>query len=143
MTTRAAIVGEALTWLGTRYHHRARCKGAGVDCAQILIGIYSACGLVKPFETDAYPRDWMLHRTEDRFRDYVRQYADQIPLEEVQPGDVALYLVGHCYAHGAVIIAWPKLLHADSRYGAVTLAEGDQGWLAGRPVEFYRLKGIA
>lgn len=142
MTTRAAIVGEAMTWLDTPYHHRARCKGAGVDCAMILIGIFSGVGLIEAFEPDDYPRDWMLHQEEDRFRAYVRRHADQIEPAEVKPGDVALYRVGKCYAHGAVVIDWPQILHADSRYGKVTLAEGDQGWLAGREVEFYRVRGI-
>lgn len=141
-TTRQVIVAEAMTWLKTPYHHRQRVKGVGVDCAQILIGIFTAVGLVEPFEVENYPADWMMHREEDRFRLKVREYADQIALEEVQPGDVALYLVGKCFAHGAVILDWPLVIHADSRYGAVTLAEGDQGWLAGRAVEFYRVRGL-
>lgn len=32
---RAAVAQEALAWLGTPYHHHARIKGVGVDCAQI------------------------------------------------------------------------------------------------------------
>lgn len=142
MTTRAAIVAEARDWLKTPYHHRQRVKGVGVDCAQLLIGVFSGVGLVAPFETDDYPRDWMLHREEDRFRAYVRQYADQIAVEEVLPGDVCLYLYGKCFAHGAVVVEWPLIIHADSKFGAVTMAEGDQGRLAGRPVEFYRVRGV-
>lgn len=143
MTTRQAIVAEAMSWKNTPYHHRARLKGAGVDCALILIGVFAGVGLIDDFEPEPYPRDWMLHRDEDRFREVVRRHADQIDKSEVLPGDVALYLVGKCFAHGAVIIDWPLVIHADSRYGKVTLAEGDQGWLAGRPVEFYRVKGVS
>ena len=32
---RARIVAEAMTWLGTPYHHRGKLKGIGVDCAQL------------------------------------------------------------------------------------------------------------
>lgn len=142
MTSRAAILAEARTWLGTPYHHRARCKGAGVDCAQILIAVFHAVGLVDDIDAGDYPRDWMLHRTDQRFRDFVRRHADQIDPAAVMPGDVALYRVGHCFAHGAIVIAWPLLIHADSKSRRVTLAEGDAGWLAGRPVEFYRARGI-
>lgn len=142
MTMRAAIVIEAMTWLNTPYHHRARVKGAGVDCAMILIGIFAGVGLIAEFEPEDYPRDWMLHRAEDRFRNTIRRHAEQIDLAEVQSGDVALYLVGKCFAHGAVVIDWPLVLHADSRLGKVTLAEGNQGWLAGRAVEFYRVRGV-
>lgn len=143
MTTRAAIVAEAMTWVDTPYHHRARVKGAGVDCAMILIGVFAGVGLIDEFDPDEYPRDWMLHREEDRFRALVRKYADEIERATVKPGDIALYLVGKCFAHGAIIVDWPNVIHADSRYGKVTPAEGDQGWLAGRAVEFYRLKGLS
>ena len=34
------VRSEALTWLGTPYHHQGRVKGVGVDCGQILIAIY-------------------------------------------------------------------------------------------------------
>lgn len=140
MTRQSAIVAEAMTWLDTPYHHRQRVKGAGVDCAQILIGVFVVCGMIADFEPEDYPRDWMMNRTEDRFRAKVRELADEISVAEVRPGDVALYRVGHCFAHGSVIIDWPLVLHADSRLGKVTLAEGDQGWLAERPVEFYRVR---
>lgn len=142
MTTRADIVAEALSWLKTPYHHRARVKGAGVDCAQILIGVFSGVGLIDAFDPGEYPPDWMLHQDAERFRGVVRAYADQIDQSAAQAGDVALYQVGRCFAHGAILIDWPVVLHADSRFGAVTLAEGDRGWLAGRPVEFYRLRGL-
>ena len=140
---RPAIVAEAMTWLGTPYHHRARLKGAGVDCAQILVAVFAALGLIDDFEPAEYPRDWMLHRDEDRFRDEIRKRADQIEMAYVAPGDIALYLVGKCFAHGAIVIDWPLVIHADSRLGKVTLAEGDQGWLSGRAVEFYRVKGLS
>jgi len=142
VTTREQIVAEARSWLKTPYHHRARVKGAGVDCAQILIAIFSAVGLLEAFDPGDYPMDWMLHRSEERFRDLVRTYGDQIGLDQVEPGDIALYHVGRCFAHGAVVIGWPLVIHADSRVGAVTEAEGDQGWLAGRAVEFYRIRGL-
>ena len=143
MTTRAAIIVEARSWLDTPYHHRARVKGAGVDCAQILIGTFAGAGLIDEFDTGEYPRDWMLHQEEDRFRAIVLRYADEIDAAAVLPGDVALYRVGKCFAHGAIIIDWPLVIHADSRLGKVTLAEGDQGWLSSRAVEFYRVRGLS
>lgn len=142
MATREAIVAEATAWLGTPYHHRARVKGAGVDCAQILIAVFSAVGLIDDFDPGEYPRDWMLHRDEQRFRDFVEAHADQIAREDLLPGDMVLYQVGRCFAHGAIVIDWPLVVHADSRFGRVTLAEGDGGWLAEREVLFYRAKGL-
>ena len=35
--TRAAIVAEAMSWIGTPYHSHARIKGVGVDLSLIHI----------------------------------------------------------------------------------------------------------
>jgi hypothetical protein len=53
--------------MGTPYHHHARIKGVGVDCAQLLCGVYEAAGLVPHIETGHYPHDWHLHRGEELF----------------------------------------------------------------------------
>lgn len=66
-TMRRAVVAEALTWLRTPYHHAARIKGVGVDCAQFLIAVYAATGLIDDFTPDRYPPDWHLHRTAGGF----------------------------------------------------------------------------
>ena len=44
---RQAVVAEALTWLGTPYHHRARVKGAGVDCGQLLAAVFEGAGVLR------------------------------------------------------------------------------------------------
>ena len=33
-------VQEALTWLGTPYHHQGRVKGVGVDCGTLICEVY-------------------------------------------------------------------------------------------------------
>ena len=54
---RTALVDAARSWLNTPYHHKARVKGAGVDCAQLLIGVYTDAGLIEAFDTGDYPPD--------------------------------------------------------------------------------------
>lgn len=133
---RSAVVTEAKSWVGTPYHHAARVKGAGVDCAQILIGIFcDALRLVDPVEPGDYPRDWMLHRDEERFLGLLGANAREV--ETPQPGDVALYRVGRCYAHSAIVIDWPQVIHASSRDHEVVFADGTQGFLAGREPRFF------
>lgn len=34
-------VAEAITWLGTPYHHQGRVKGVGVDCGTLLCEVYA------------------------------------------------------------------------------------------------------
>jgi cell wall-associated NlpC family hydrolase len=133
--TRSAVVAEALSWLGTPYHHAARIKGAGVDCAQILIAVFEATGLIEEFKPAEYPRDWMMHRSEEVFLSHI--HSRSIEVVTPQPGDVALYRVGRCFAHGAIVIDWPRVVHADSRVGEVTMAQGDQGFLSNREVRFF------
>lgn len=137
---RQSVLAIARTWLKTPWHHRARVKGAGVDCAQILIAVYAEAGLIDEFDTGDYPPDWMMHRSQERFLEFVRQYADQV--DAPLPGDLALYFVGRCFSHGAIVTAWPEIIHASNRDRMVCYADGTQGWLASREVQFWRLKGL-
>lgn len=137
---RAAIVAEALTWLQTPWHHEARVKSAGVDCAQFLIGVYAAAGLVPEFDTGHYPPDWHLHRDEKRFLAHLLQYAD--PVESALPGDIAMFSYGRHEAHGSIVVEWPTIVHAWRDEGMVVLSDVERGPLAGRFAGFYRLKGL-
>lgn len=137
---RARILVAARSWLRTPWHHRARVKGAGVDCAQLLIAVYAEAGLLDEFETGDYPPDWMMHRSQERFLEFVKQYADQV--EAPMPGDIALYFVGRCFSHGAIVVEWPSIIHASNRDRNVCYADGTQGWLAERDVQFWQLKRL-
>lgn len=137
---RATVVAEAETWLRTPYHHRARIKGAGVDCAQILIAVFSSAGLIEVFDPGDYPPDWMLHRDEERYLDLVRVYAHEIDGPPL-PGDIAVWRYGRTFSHGAIVTEWPNIIHAHRTDRMVTRADGTQGPLAGRPVKFFSLFG--
>lgn len=137
---RQAIVSAAMGWLRTPYHHHARVKGAGVDCAQILIAVFAEAGLIDEFDTGDYPPDWMQHRSEERYLSFVIDRAERV--DAPLPGDVALYMVGRCFSHGAIVVEWPSIVHASNRDGMVCLADGTQGWLSGREVQFWRVKGV-
>src|ERR1700736_4246432 len=75
---RAAVVAEAMTWLGTPWRHRGRVKGAGVDCAQFVIKAYAGAGLIDDFDTGEHPPDWHIHRDEERFLPFVPRFAREI-----------------------------------------------------------------
>lgn len=137
---RQAVLAIARTWLKTPWQHLQRVKGAGVDCAQILIAVYAEAGLVEEFDTGHYPPDWMQHRSQERFLEFVQKYADQV--DSPLPGDLAIYLVGRCFSHGAIVVEWPSIIHASNRDRNVCYADGTQGWLAGRDVQFWRLRGL-
>jgi cell wall-associated NlpC family hydrolase len=131
------VVAEAGTWLRTPYHHRARVKGAGVDCAQILIGVYGAVGLVEPFDTGDYPMDWMNHRDEERYLGWIERFGWRV--EAPKPGDIAVWRFGRTFSHGAVVVEWPRIIHANRRDGMVSYGDASSGDLAQREVLFYSL----
>ncbi len=119
---RAAVVAEAMTWIGTKYHHAARVKGAGVDCGQLPLAVFEAVGLIPPVDPGTYPHDWHMHQDEERYLAIVERFCDRLPDgAQPLPGDLALYRFGRCISHGAIVIEWPVVLHSHIEAGAVVL----------------------
>lgn len=131
---RAAIIAEARTWLGTRFHHRAWVKRAGADCLGLIYGVYRAVGLIGEVDIPFYRPDQFLHRKEETYLEGLFQYGHEVAHPE--PGDVALFKYGQVYWHGAIVIDWPLLIHAFAERGEVCLGDADQGRLRGRNVVF-------
>jgi cell wall-associated NlpC family hydrolase len=100
---RAAAVAEARTWIKTPWRHMADIKGAGVDCAMLLVRVYVGIGLVEAFDPRPYPTDWMLHRDDERFLGFLLERSHQVAAPAV--GDVMLFRVGRGFSHGGVITA--------------------------------------
>lgn len=109
---RAAVVAEARRWLGTPYHHAADIPRVGVDCAMLLVRIFVDLGLVEPFDPRPYTRDWFLHRDEERYMGHLLARARAV--EQPDPGDVVLFRIGRCFAHGGIVtVAAPlTIIHA-------------------------------
>jgi cell wall-associated NlpC family hydrolase len=99
---RAVVVAEARSWIRTPVLHGACLKGAGVDCGQFLLKVFSDCGLIPPIDLGSYPPDWFMHREDDRYLDIVRAQATETA-GPPEPGDVILFHVGRNYGHGAIV----------------------------------------
>lgn len=113
---RDRIDAIARSWIGTKFHDHARVKGAGVDCAQILLGTFEEAGLIPPIDVGHYSAQFFLHSAEERYLGWVSKFAHEVPLERVRHGDVVLYKIGMCFAHGAIVVkpGWPHIIHAHS-----------------------------
>lgn len=138
---RAAVVKEALTWLGTPYHHHARVKGVGVDCAQLLCAVYEACGCVPHIDPGNYAHDWHLHRGEEVFIGWLEK-AGAREVQTPTRGDVAVFRYGRAYSHGAIVVGATgrvAVLHAYVRLG-VMQTRLDEEPLLGRAVQFWTLR---
>jgi len=137
---RQAVVAEAMTWQNTPYHHQAAIKGVGVDCVMLMVAVYQACGLI-PHDVDPrpYANDWHMHRNEEIYLGGVEQHAD--PVDVPQPGDIALFQFGRCVSHGAIVLAWPLVLHAYLEHRAVVQTDvSKSAALSARLRGFYSLR---
>lgn len=120
---RAAVVQEALSWLGTPYHHMGRIKGAGTDCGMLLAEVYERAGVMPHVEPAPYPADWHHHRSEEVYLGHVQEHSHQV--RAPQPGDIALFRWGRCLSHGAIVIEWPRIVHAYVAASEVVLDDAE------------------
>jgi hypothetical protein len=137
---RELVISEAMSWVGTKFHHGQRTKGAGVDCGQFLLGVYHNAGCIPYVKTDYYPKDFHLHSNYEWYKELVEQFAQ--PILYPKMADVALFKLdgGLIFSHGVIVIDWPtKVIHSHLRHG-VAIADATQGFLKNQPVKFYQPK---
>ena len=135
MDIRERIAAEAQSWLGTPYHHHAMVKGAGVDCAMILVAVYRSAGLLPPdFDPRPYPQDWHLHRDAERYLGHILRYCRETTTP--QRGDIAVWKFGRTFSHGAICMGGSDIIHSYIGRGVVR-DTFDNPELARRPVRFF------
>jgi cell wall-associated NlpC family hydrolase len=132
---RLAVIEEARGWLRTPYHHMGRVRGAGTDCLMLLAEVYERAGVIPHIDVPFYPPDWNLHRNAERYLLGVARHAREIAAPP-QPGDIAIFKFGRCFAHGSIVLAWPRLIHAWHTTGVLHV-DATHPPLAGRPVRFF------
>jgi cell wall-associated NlpC family hydrolase len=122
VTTREAIMAEASSWIGTPYHKAACVKGAGVDCAMLLWGVYKNCGLVPEDDrvVERYSQDWFANTDREKYLFKAMRYAHKVaegvsyPTLKALPGCLALVRspTSKLFNHGGIVMRWPHLIHA-------------------------------
>jgi cell wall-associated NlpC family hydrolase len=144
VTTRADVVAAARGWISTPFHHQARLRGVGVDCAGLVIGVARELGLVAPdFDVGGYSR---VPDGSSLIR-WCDAYMQRSTRADMLPGDVIvvrfdrdpqhLGLLGD-YRHGGL-----SIIHALSLAPAKVI---ETRLMFSRAMEFvaaYRLPGIA
>ena len=118
---REAVVAAAMDWMGTPYVHMGRIKGVGVDCAQLLIAVYSEAGVIEAFDPGTYTHDWYMHRSEELYLGHLLQHAEQVDAPE--PGDMAAYRFGRTMSHAGIITEPGYMVHAYRPHGCVDRTE--------------------
>ena len=138
---RLKVVQEAQNWRGTPFHMNACLRGIGVDCGRFPYAVYSACGIPVPELPAHWPHDFMQHRMAngEPYLSLIQQKFT--PINTPSPGDLAVFkpLRSRCYSHAAIVVEWPKVVHARG-VGAnpqVEESSSDQWPLAGSQVLFF------
>lgn len=142
-TQRQQLITEALSWVGTPYHHRAMVKGVGADCVGLPAGVALACGLLPcGWQLPYYSTQWHLHQNESLLKSTLEALgAQHILLSAAQPGDLLLFFYGRTVAHTAILVSEGYVVHAvlDEQVHFHRLA----GDLASRLRLAYRFPGIS
>ncbi len=136
MTTPAAVIAEARTYLGTPYHHHGRIKGVGVDCATLLCEVYETTGVVLHIEPGDYAPDWHLHHSEEQYLSWLYKYGREVA--EPMPGDVIIWKFGRCFSHGAILCGENQIIHSYIGQG-VRLERRDAAVFVGRACKYFTL----
>lgn len=147
--TRKEVVDAVLKCRGVRFRHQGRSMETGVDCAGLLYVVLQALRYPAIVDVEGYrssPPAALIRAT-------LRENFDEIPLEEVGPGDIYLMRIGHSIKpkHSAFLVSdqtdiaagvEPQVVHA---YGmnntGVVIMEALSAW-QNRLVYGFRLRGL-
>ena len=137
MTTRAELVTEARTWLGTPFHHQGRIKNVAADCAGVIEGIAKHFGFVVhgqiPINYSAQPDGEMM-------RKILGETMEEINPTDILPGDVLLFAFDLDPQHVAVVTDF-GILHSYAQVRKCIETSLDDTWKK-RIRGAYRFRGI-
>lgn len=142
---RHQVVAEALSWLGTPYHHLGDLKGpgGGVDCAMLLVRLYQGLGLIEAFDPRPYSHQWHLHRGQELYLGWLERCAVEVEAAQALPGDVCVFRFGRTFSHGAVLVdgnaRTGTVVHALARAGVVLAQPLSDPPLADREVRWFSI----
>lgn len=118
---RLLVCEEAVKWLHTPYLPHGRVRGAGVDCAMLPLEIYSGLGIVPQHDPGYYAPDWHMHRSEEKYLNYMNTFANATKRDQYTslPGDLALFKFGRTVSHCAIVVHAPFVIHSYIREGVI------------------------
>jgi NlpC/P60 family putative phage cell wall peptidase len=124
MPTRAEIVAEARSWVGTAYRHQASLKGVGADCLGLVRGVWRAVVGPEPEALSPYTRDWAEASRRESLIEAGRRHLVEVPVGCARPGDVVLFRFRpHLPAkHAGILAAEGRFIHAYDAAGVVESA---------------------
>ena len=100
----------------------------------LLAEVYERAGVVGHIVVPHYSPDWHMHRDAEKYMEGLLGYTHEV--EAPQAADIALFKFGRTFSHGAIVVEWPRLIHA---YWAIGVVYGDATMfpLRDREVRFF------
>ncbi len=140
--TRAAIVAEARSWIGTPYRHQASLKGVGCDCLGLVRGVWRALYGVEPETSPPYAPDWAEASAGEPLAEAARRHLIEIGRDALDAGDVLLFRwrSGLAAKHAAIATAPGRMVHAHD--GAAVAEVAIAPWWRRRLAYAFRFPGV-
>jgi NlpC/P60 family putative phage cell wall peptidase len=108
---REQVIGEARSWIGTKFHNNQRLKGVGCDCLGLIVSVMETVGVVRDVPIPNYSPQFMAHSSEELYVSAVLDYCDEVEMPEM--GDLAFFKFGRCYSHAGLVVSWPhEMIHS-------------------------------
>lgn len=141
--TRAEIVAEASSWLGTPYMHQASLKGVGCDCLGLVRGIWRALFGAEPEPLAPYTPDWAEAVGGEPLADAARRHMTEIAVSDAGSGDVLLFRwrAGFPAKHAGVLTDAGRFIHAHQ--GAAVSVAAYSRWWRDRAAYAFRFPPVA
>jgi len=86
-----AVVGEALSWVGTPYRHQGSRKRVGCDCLGLVLGVWREIYGTLPELPGAYAPDWAEAGARELLLEGGRRHFLEKTIADRQPGDLLLF----------------------------------------------------
>jgi NlpC/P60 family putative phage cell wall peptidase len=103
--SRAAILREARSWIGTPYHHQASLKGVGCNCLGLVRGVWRAVLGPEPEAIPGYSSDWGEVGADETMLAAARRHLIEIDPAEAGAGDVMVFRMrpGRVAKHAGIL----------------------------------------
>jgi NlpC/P60 family putative phage cell wall peptidase len=114
MITRAQIVREARSWIGTPYHHQQSCRGVGTDCLGLVRGVWRSLYGQDAEAPPAYSRDWAEASGVETLINAADRHLIKIPVGSASGGDIVIFRfrAGSPAKHVGILAAPERVIHA-------------------------------
>ena len=100
------------------------------------LAVYRSVLSLPIIDLPKYLMQWHLHRGEEMYLKYVLDLGAK-EVVRPEPGDFALWRMGRLFSHGAIVLEWPRVIHAVNPFGVVISDASTDGRLMRKERRFF------